>query len=182
MFTSYRTNAHEIANTNPIETVDDYNNKVNEFTNKSDKFHGFGRDEIDHPIKYFSNINGIQNTQTDWTPKEAGAVLKEIYCGPIGFEYMHIPEKEMKQWIREKIERIPQIRKTKAEKLELLDRVLESQTFTNFCETKFPSAKRFGIDGLDSVISGLEHMVDVAKDDGVKNVILGMAHRGRLNT
>jgi 2-oxoglutarate dehydrogenase E1 component len=108
--------------------------------------------------------------------------MKELYCGPISFEYMHIGSAEKKQWIRTKVEQIPQIQKTKAEKLYLLDRVLESETFTNVCDTKFPTAKRFGIEGCDSAISGLEMMCDHAKTLGTNNVILGMAHRGRLNT
>lgn len=184
LFMKYRDLGHEIARVNPLTTEEEMEEKKTGFQDLSSSFqyHDFTAEELDRPISYFSNIPGIQNSRSQWTPREAASVMKELYCGPISFEYMHIGDAQMKQWIRVQIEKLPQIDMTKQEKLYLLDRVLESETFTNFCETKFPAAKRFGIEGCDTAISGLEMMCDHSKTKGVKNVVIGMAHRGRLNT
>ena len=185
LFMKYRDLGHEIARVNPIESEEDYSKRKSEFKDLEDsyEYHDFTPEELDIPFKYASEIQtGIHTTKKVWTPREAAKTMNDIYCGPISFQHTHIAEVEVRNWIRNYIEKIPQVVQTPEEKEYLLDRILESQTFTNFCETKFPSAKRFGIDGLDSVISGLEMMVDRAKEHGVRNVCLGMAHRGRLNT
>ena len=71
---------------------------------------------------------------------------------------------------------------TKQEKIELLEKISESHAFTEFCKKKYSSAKRFGIDGCDAAIPGFDLGIDFAQKLGVKNVIVGMPHRGRLNT
>lgn len=91
-------------------------------------------------------------------------------------------DRDILKWWEKKVESFPQIQMTVDQKKELFERVCESQMFTNYCIKKFSSSKRFGIDGCDSAISGLEKLVDHSKEYGVQNVIIGMAHRGRLNT
>jgi 2-oxoglutarate dehydrogenase E1 component len=131
------------------------------------------------------------DAQVDWsfpflknkltTIREIHSKLTELYCGKISFEYMHMNNVKEIEWIREKIE-VDSEPLSKEEKLNLLERILESQIFTNFCERRFSTSKRFGIEGLDAAISGLGKMTLEAKNFGVKEIILGMAHRGRLNT
>lgn len=121
------------------------------------------------------------NEKNEWTPREIHERLIQIYCDKIGFEYMHIPGHEECDWIRERIERKDRLKYTKEQKLDLLDRILESQAFSMYCEKKFSTAKRFGCEGLDVSISALGKLKQVAHDHQVKEIVMGMAHRGRLN-
>lgn len=184
MIHRYRRRAHEISETDPLAIG---TNKP-EFTNifesleTNSKYYGFSEADLNAPINYFSNLRGFHNSKSQWTPLEASSLLKKIYSGVISYEYMHIPSTEVHDWIRDRIEKYPAFQYTKAEKSNLLDRILESQTFTDFCDKKYSSSKRFGVEGLDSAISGLEKMVDTAKEFGLTNMVFGMAHRGRLNT
>jgi 2-oxoglutarate dehydrogenase E1 component len=184
MILRYRRRAHELANIDPL------NIEENRITNRS-KFitleqdpreFGFSPAEIQKPIHYYSNMKGFSHSKKEWTPLEVSKLLQEIYSGPITYEYSHIPNNEVQDWIRERIENVPPFTLSKQEKTNLLDRILRSQAFTDFCEKKYSSAKRFGIDGLDSAISGMEMLVNTAKKEGVQHIIVGMAHRGRLNT
>lgn len=180
----YRRRAHEVAK------IDSLDIQLNRFKYK-DPFktieedperYGFRREELNKPVNFFSPLKGFHNNKRQWTPAEVSQMLQEIYTGPIGYEYNHIPSVEVHDWIRERIEKVPAFKYTKQQRGYLLDRILESQAFTDFCEKKYSSAKRFGIDGLDAAISGMEMLVDSAKEHGVTNMIFGMAHRGRLNT
>lgn len=184
MIRRYRRRAHENADIDPLNIELNRYKYSNPFrTVEADPAnYGFKDTDLNKPINFFSQLKGFTSAKKEWTPAEASDILKKIYCGPIGYEFSHIPDIEVQDWIRERIEKVPSFDLTKAEKEDLLDRILESQAFTDFCEKKYSSSKRFGIDGLDSAISGLERLVYASKDHGVSNVILGMAHRGRLNT
>lgn len=104
--------------------------------------------------------------------------LKETYCSRIGFEYMHIPDSAKCDWIREKIETIAPLQYSQKEKLQILDRVAWSEMFETFLANKYSSAKRFGLEGGETLIPGMKHLIDVAADMGVENVVMGMPHRG----
>lgn len=184
MILRYRRRAHEVANIDPLniqENKDKFRVKFNT-VEESPETYSFTKEELNKPIQYFSHLKGFHESKKVWTPAETSQLLQEIYSGPISFEYMHIPQAEVSDWIRSRIEKVPAFKLSKEEKLNLLDRIIESQAFTDFCDKKYSSSKRFGIEGLDSAISGMEALVDAAKDQGVAHVILGMAHRGRLNT
>lgn len=180
LFHRYRAKGHYIANTNPL----DYGHSEKEFQtlDENSEYHNFAKEDLDKPIFLFSDITGIHNTQQYWTPREADKILNDIYCGPISYEYMHIDNKAQKEWIREKIEKLPLIQKSPADKLKLLDRILETQVLNFFLETKFSQTKRYGIEGCDSVINGMEALTDKAKELGITQITQGNAHRGRFNT
>jgi len=184
MIHRYRRRAHEIANTDPLDIkLNHYRYKHPFKTIEEDpKDYGLSPEDLNKPVPYISTAKGFHTSKKVWTPAEVSKLLQNIYTGPIGYEYVHIPSNEVQDWIRERIEKFPTFELSKKEKENLLDRILESQCFTDFCEKKYSSSKRFGIDGLDSAISGMEKLVDTAKEQGVSNVIFGMAHRGRLNT
>lgn len=115
------------------------------------------------------------------TLREIVDSLKQIYCGHIGWEYMHIPEKEPCDWIRSNIE-VPQPSPLgKAEKLKLYDRLAWATLFERFVATKYPADKRFGLEGGESLIPGMIEILYKLSVAGVESVVLGMAHRGRLN-
>ena len=124
-------------------------------------------------------------SQTQITLRKAVEVLEDVYCGSIGFEFMHIADRQRCDWIRRKIEAWPSSklthRYTPEEKRRTLDRLLWSELFETFCNTKYGAAKRFGLEGGESFVPGLKALIDRASELGVESVTIGMAHRGRLN-
>lgn len=107
--------------------------------------------------------------------------LKDIYCGTIGIEYMHIPSREKCNWLRERFE-IPLRYSFDLEKKRLIaKRLIMADTFERFLHTKFPGEKRFGLEGCEAFIPGMQSLIDAAAIHGVDSVVIGMAHRGRLN-
>lgn len=107
--------------------------------------------------------------------------LKMAYSSSIGYEYTHIPDRQQCNWLRARIE-IPQPYSfTKEEKLVVLDRLLWSELFEKFVALKYPSEKRFGLEGCEALIPGLKKIIDRSVEHGVDRIVLGMPHRGRLN-
>ncbi|CAN4090118.1 unnamed protein product [Withania somnifera] len=107
--------------------------------------------------------------------------LEQAYCGSIGFEYMHIPDRDKCNWLRERIE-TPTPRIYNRERREvILDRLMWSTQFENFLATKWVAAKRFGLEGCETLIPGMKEMFDRSADMGVESIVIGMPHRGRLN-
>lgn len=110
--------------------------------------------------------------------------LERIYCGKIGFEYLHIPEGSQRRWLKERIEKLgsDNMTKTREQKLLTFRRLCENHTFNTFLQSKYSATKRFGVEGCDTLISGLKTLVDEAAKSKIEHVVFGMAHRGRLNT
>lgn len=107
--------------------------------------------------------------------------LKQTYCSNIGYEYTHIPDRIQCNWLRARIE-VPQpYAFTREQKLVILDRLLWSELFEKFVALKYPSEKRFGLEGCESLIPGLKALIDRSVELGVEKVVMGMPHRGRLN-
>jgi len=115
------------------------------------------------------------------TLREILSKLQQAYCGPIGYEYMHIPDRDKCNWLREKIETAKPKEYNKDRRLVMLDRLIWSTQFENFLATKWATAKRFGLEGGETLIPGMKEMFDRAADLGVENIVIGMPHRGRLN-
>eukprot|EP00818_Percolomonas_sp_WS_P000345 CAMPEP_0117441216 /NCGR_PEP_ID=MMETSP0759-20121206/3521_1 /TAXON_ID=63605 /ORGANISM="Percolomonas cosmopolitus, Strain WS" /LENGTH=1024 /DNA_ID=CAMNT_0005233065 /DNA_START=458 /DNA_END=3532 /DNA_ORIENTATION=- len=105
--------------------------------------------------------------------------LKAIYCGKIGWEFMHVPSMEQRDWLRQKIENMQKL--DAAEKKLTLERLMFSDNFEAFCSTKWPTTKRFGLEGCESLIPGIKTLIDSSAMLGMESVVVGMAHRGRLN-
>jgi len=116
------------------------------------------------------------------TLRQIQAALHKIYAGTIGFEYSYIREVTTKEWLRNKIEKEalsfnPSIEKKK----HILQKLNEAVVFENFLGTKYLGQKRFGLEGGESTIAGLDAIINTSADLGVKEAMIGMAHRGRLN-
>lgn len=107
--------------------------------------------------------------------------LEQAYCGTIGYEYMHIPDRDKCNWLREKIETVVPRGYNAERRLVMLDRLIWSSQFENFLATKWTAAKRFGLEGAETLIPGMKEMFDRAADMGVESIVIGMSHRGRLN-
>ena len=116
------------------------------------------------------------------TLRQIQDALHKIYAGTIGFEYSYIREVTTKEWLRNKIEKEalafnPSIEKKK----HILQKLNEAVVFENFLGTKYLGQKRFGLEGGESTIAGLDAIINKSADLGVKEAMIGMAHRGRLN-
>ncbi|KAI9821453.1 MAG: 2-oxoglutarate dehydrogenase E1 component [Thelocarpon impressellum] len=106
---------------------------------------------------------------------------ERIYCGSYGIEYIHIPDKEQCDWIRGRIEIPTPYKYSTDEKRRILDRLIWGSSFESFLATKYPNDKRFGLEGCETLIPGMKALIDRSVDYGVKDIIIGMPHRGRLN-
>ena len=169
---SYRVRGHLRANLDPLGLV-----KINPHPELDPQSYGFLESDYDRPIF----INGYLGLETA-TLREICDVLKKTYGESIGVEYMHIQDPAQKSWIQERIEDLEQRKHfTPDEKKEVLKHLIHADTFEQFLHTKYPGAKRFGIEGAESTIVALQQIIMRGSQLGVQDVVLGMAHRGRLN-
>jgi len=140
-------------------------------------FYGFHDAEMDKPIF----IDGVLGMETA-TPRQMVDLLKRTYCGPIGYEFMHITDAEQKDWLQRRIEGPDkEISFTPEGKKAILNKLIEGEGFEKFAAARFVGTKRFGLDGAESTIPALEQIIKRGGQLGVKEIVLGMAHRGRLN-
>ena len=115
------------------------------------------------------------------TLRDIIAACEKIYCGSWGVEFIHIPDREKCDWLRERLE-VPQPFKYSIdEKRRVLDRLIWSSSFESFLATKYPNDKRFGLEGCETLVPGMKALIDRSVDYGVKDIVIGMPHRGRLN-
>ena len=109
--------------------------------------------------------------------------LEKTYCGSIGAEYMHIVSTDEKRWIQQRLEANQSTPSyDKAEKSRILNGLVAADGLEKYLSSKFPGAKRFGLEGGDAMIPMLKAMIHRAGEQGAKDCVIGMAHRGRLNT
>ncbi|PQE29737.1 oxoglutarate dehydrogenase protein [Rutstroemia sp. NJR-2017a WRK4] len=109
------------------------------------------------------------------------AACERIYCGSYGVEYIHIPDREQCDWLRARIEVEKPFKYSIDEKRRILDRLIWSSSFEAFLATKYPNDKRFGLEGCETLVPGMKALIDRSVDFGVKDIVIGMPHRGRLN-
>ncbi|WP_269532426.1 2-oxoglutarate dehydrogenase E1 component [Chitinimonas sp. BJYL2] len=110
------------------------------------------------------------------------ARLKQTYCGTIGLEYMHITTSAQRQWVQKRFEgerSTPSFSKEK--KLRILKQITAAETMERYLHTKYVGQKRFSLEGGESMIAAMDHLVQSAGEQGVQEMVIGMAHRGRLN-
>jgi 2-oxoglutarate dehydrogenase E1 component len=116
------------------------------------------------------------------TFSELYQALRKIYCGSIGFEYMHINRSEEIEWIQARIEKTQgRLQLNKTEKQRILDRLVVADGLEKYLGFKYVGQKRFSLEGGDSLIPMLDAIVNQSSAEGIKEIIIGMAHRGRLN-
>ncbi len=109
-------------------------------------------------------------------------ILKQTYCGNVGVEYMHIINSEQKKWIRERFETVrsrPEF--NAAKKRRILKQLTAAETLEKYLHTKYVGQKRFSLEGGESMIAAMDELIQRAGEQGVQEIVLGMAHRGRLN-
>jgi 2-oxoglutarate dehydrogenase E1 component len=139
--------------------------------------YGFVAEDWDRPI-FISGKLGLESA----TIRQMVEILRRTYCGRIGYEFMHITDPAQKDWIQKRIEGADKdIHFTPEGKKAILNKLIEAEGFEQFCSRKFVGTKRFGLDGSESVIPALEQIIKRGGSMGAKDIVLGMAHRGRLN-
>ncbi|MCP4565755.1 MAG: 2-oxoglutarate dehydrogenase E1 component [Bosea sp.] len=138
---------------------------------------GFTEADLDRKI-FIDNVLGLEFA----TIREMTAILQRTYCQTLGVEFMHISDPEQKAWLQERIEGPDkEIAFTREGKKAILNKLVEAEGFEKFLDLKFTGTKRFGLDGGESLIPALEQIIKRGGSLGVRDIVFGMAHRGRLN-
>ncbi|WP_417309471.1 2-oxoglutarate dehydrogenase E1 component [Devosia sp.] len=172
MIRAYRMRGHLHADLDPLKLKAD-----GEATELDPKNYGFTEADYDRKI-FIDNVLGLEYA----TIPEMLDILRRTYCSTVGIEFMHISDPEAKQWLQERIEGPDKsITFTPEGKKAILNKLIESEGFEKFLDVKYTGTKRFGLDGAESLIPALEQIIKRGGALGVKDVVLGMAHRGRLN-
>src|SRR5471032_2820072 len=130
---------------------------------------------LDAPV-YVDGILGFSTA----TPRQLLDKLRGIYCGRIGYEFMHINDAEQKTWLQRRIEG-DAVNFTPEGKKAILNKLIEAEGFEKFSANRFVGTKRFGLDGAEATIPALEQIIKRGGQLGVSEIVMGMAHRGRLN-
>lgn len=167
---NYRKKGHLEANTNPIRPRKDRK----AYLHHTD----FGLTDQDLDKKYFAGaIINLPNA----TLKEIIEKLKFIYCSSIGIQYTYMNNKEIFEWSKKRYEELMNRKFSTEERKRILHKLNFGVIFEKFLSTKFIGQKRFGLEGGENMIPALDRILTGAADEGVSEVVIGMAHRGRLN-
>jgi len=166
----YRVRGHLIANLDPLET-------------KSPTMHA----ELD-PATYGLTIwdlerpflTGGVSPERELPLREILRILRDAYCRTASFEYMHISQPDEKSWIQERVEVAP-ANLPEEDQRQILHKLIEAEVFERFLHNKYVGQKRFSLEGAESLIPILDAALDRSADAGMDSVVIGMAHRGRLN-
>ncbi|KAK0221675.1 2-oxoglutarate dehydrogenase E1 component [Armillaria fumosa] len=179
---AYQVRGHHVAELDPLGILDADLADVHPPELELSRY-GFTERDLDKDITLGPGILPHFATEDQKTMKldEIIKLLKRIYCGAVGIQYVHIPDKENCDWIRERVEIPKPWNYTVDEKRMILDRLIWSESFEKFIASKYPNEKRFGLEGCEALIPGMKALIDRSVDHGVKHVTLGMPHRGRLN-
>ena len=140
--------------------------------------HGFTEADMDRPI-FIDHVLGLEVA----TPRQILQVLRQTYCGPIGVEFMHIQDPDQKSWIQRRVEGAPWTGAFGRDaKKTILRQLTEAEGLETFCQRRFVGTKRFGLEGAEVTIPALQEIIECAARAGVREIAIGMPHRGRLNT
>jgi 2-oxoglutarate dehydrogenase E1 component len=140
--------------------------------------YGFTEADMDKPI-FIDNVLGRETA----TLRQIMQILRQTYCGHIGVEFMHIQDPDQKSWIQRRVEGAPWLTAlTPDDKRTILQQLTEAEGFEAFCQKRYVTTKRFGLEGGEVTIPALHAMIATAAAGGVVEVAIGMPHRGRLNT
>ena len=169
---AYRMRGHTAANLDPLGLT-----PVAPHPELDPASYGFTETDWDRPI-FIDNVLGLETA----TLRQIVDVLKSTYCGKIGVEFLHIQDPAQKSWIQERIEGVRNHTDfTPKGRRAILEALTRAEGIEKFLHTKFPGTKRFGLDGGESLIPAMEQVLKRGGQLGVKEVVIGMAHRGRLN-
>ncbi|WZH49508.1 thiamine diphosphate-binding protein [Fusarium acuminatum] len=184
LVSAYQSMGHRIANLDPLglqrngqpphpERPPDLNPSYHGFTAKDmDREFALGTDILPHfPSQGHKSMS----------LRQIVAACESVYCRSYGIEYQHISSTEKREWLRERLERHDPFRFSRDEKKRILDNLIWSTSFERFIATKFPTEKRFGLDGSEGLAPGVASLIDQSVNaHGIRDIVIGSCHRGRL--
>jgi 2-oxoglutarate dehydrogenase E1 component len=166
-----RSQGHLIATTDPVGQ--------NRDTHPALELSSFGLSEADLDRDFDTgHLSGPQRA----TLRDITTRLKNTYCRSIGVEYMHVQDRSIRRWLQaemEPIENRPAFDRPR--KVRILQQLIDAEVFESFTHTRYLGQKRFSLEGAETLIPAINALIDLSPEVGVKEIVLGMAHRGRLN-
>ena len=169
---AYRIRGHLVADLDPLGMRD--NSRHPELDPKS---YGFTDADMDRPI-FIDNVLGLEIASM----RQIMEIITRTYCGTFALQYMHISDPEQASWLKERIEGLgKEIAFTREGRKAILNKMVEAEGFEKFLHVKYMGTKRFGLDGGESLIPAMEQVIKRGGALGVKEIVIGMPHRGRLS-
>ena len=169
---AYRIRGHLAADLDPLGMRDTGNQP--ELDPKS---YGFADADLDRPI-FIDNVLGLEIA----TMRQIVDIVRRTYCGTFALQYMHISNPEEAGWLKERIEGYgKEIAFTKEGRKAILSKLVEAEGFEKFLHVKYMGTKRFGLDGGESLVPAMEQIIKRGGSLGVRDIVIGMPHRGRLS-
>ena len=169
---AYRIRGHLVADLDPLGM----HNKT-PHPELDPKTYGFAEGDMDRPI-FIDNVLGLQIASM----RQIVEIVKRTYCGTFALQYMHISNPEESAWLKERIEGLgKEIQFTREGRKAILNKMVEAEGFEKFLHVKYMGTKRFGLDGGESLIPAMEQIIKRGGALGVRDIIIGMPHRGRLS-
>ncbi|MCW1955597.1 2-oxoglutarate dehydrogenase E1 component [uncultured Lentibacter sp.] len=169
---AYRIRGHLIANLDPLGLVE--NKPHPELDPKS---YGFTEADMDRPI-FIDKVLGLDFANM----RQILDIVRRTYCGTFALQYMHISNPEEAGWLKERIEGYDkEIKFTREGRKAILNKMVEAEGFEKFLHVKYMGTKRFGLDGGESLIPAMEQIIKRGGALGIREMVIGMPHRGRLN-
>ena len=171
MVRAYRVRGHMVARVDPL----DITNRVAEELEPS--FYGIRSEDMDQPISPETLSSCSLNT-----PRQVVERLRETYTRSIGVQFMQIDDLEIREWLQKRMEPLANhVQLSEARQRRILTRLTDATIFEDFIQKKFVGAKSFSLEGCETLIPLLDLLIERAGHQGVRDVVIGMAHRGRLN-
>jgi len=172
MIRAYRIRGHLKANLDPLKLEAPKDHPELDYTS-----YGFTEEDLDRPI-FIDYVLGLETA----TLRQILEIVQRTYCGTMGVEFMHITDPQEKAWLQERIEGVgKEIQFTPEGKKAILHKLIEAEGFEMFLDVKYTGTKRFGLDGGEALLPALEQIIKRGGALGLKEIVLGMPHRGRLN-
>ncbi|WP_354016262.1 2-oxoglutarate dehydrogenase E1 component [Endozoicomonas lisbonensis] len=173
LISAYRIRGHQQARIDPLGIL-----KREKFPDLTLEYHGLSQADLEIEFQTSTIFIGKERA----TLQEIIAALDATYCGAVGVEYMHIVSTEQRRWFQSRMESVrgrPEV--GREAQLHLLERLTAAEGLEKYLGTRYPGTKRFGLEGGEALIPMLDEMIQRAGTYGAKEIVIGMAHRGRLN-
>ena len=172
LISTYRAMGHKRAKIDPINEMEPQDAKELEL-----EYHGLSDSDLDTIFD-----TGPLRAPDRLPLRDIVAILKHCYCGPIGYEYGHMASAEQRRWLRTNLERPIAYQPFSSEQRKhILNRVTAAEGMERYLHNKYVGQKRFSLEGGESLIPMLDHIIQQGGAEGIKEFVIGMAHRGRLN-
>lgn len=186
---AYQSRGHYYAKTDPLELrlnaadVQPGQSGLERPVELDPSYHGFTERDMDRSFNLGPGILPRHATKTGGSMKLRDIIksCENTYCGSYGVEYLHIPDRTKCDWLRDRLEIPEPLKFSREEKRRILEGLIWATSFERFLAAKFPTEKRFGLDGSEGLVPGVMSLIDHSADaHGIENITIGSCHRGRL--